>query len=406
MTQELELSIMSGTLEAGRQINISSLLEQFEAKHHVHVRLRHLAWDTAWSQLVKVALYGDGPDVSEVGSTWVGDLIAMNELRPFTAAETASLGGPVAFVPAAWSGGTLAGGAPASGGESWAIPWLLGARLILYRRNLLAQAGIEEQSAFNSIDAFSQTIARLHQSGVEIPWVIPTLSTHTTLLNAASWVWGAGGDFLSEDGRRTRFNEPAARAGLRAYFSLGRYLSPAGQRLSGVQPDDLFAYNQGAAVTLSGSWLYTGMKEQKLPLFEQIGVALPPGPSFVGGSYLVVWRHTRKTDAALKLIRFLTETETQVAYSGLIGLLPARLQALNEPSFASDPMWQTAVQGLQTGRSFPVTPLWGLVEDRLSTELSHLWADVLADPDLDLDAALTRRLEPLAHRLDITLSQR
>jgi len=60
MPQELEFSIM-----AESPANIQPLLDQFEAEHRIRVRLRLLTWDIAWSDLVKVALYGDGPDVSD-----------------------------------------------------------------------------------------------------------------------------------------------------------------------------------------------------------------------------------------------------------------------------------------------------------------------------------------------------
>jgi len=82
MTSEIEFSIMdSSNLPA-----IETLLAQFEAETHIHVNVRTLEWDTAWSDLVKVAIYGDGPDVSEIGSTWLGDLVAMNAVAEFGAA--------------------------------------------------------------------------------------------------------------------------------------------------------------------------------------------------------------------------------------------------------------------------------------------------------------------------------
>src|SRR5258707_12145261 len=104
------------------------LLSQFEAEQGLRIRLRLLSWDRAWSDLVKVALYGDGPDVSEIGSTWLGDLVAMNALRPFSEAEIAALGRPGAFLPSAWQGGRLAGQK-----QTWAIPWLAGPRLGFWR---------------------------------------------------------------------------------------------------------------------------------------------------------------------------------------------------------------------------------------------------------------------------------
>jgi hypothetical protein len=50
--------------------------------------------------------------------------------------------------------------------------------------------------------------------------------------------------------------------------------------------------------------------------------------------------------------------------------------------------------------------LWGLVEEKLNDVLSHLWADLLADPRLDLEKAVAEHLEPLARRLNLTLHSR
>jgi len=391
MTRELELSIMADSPAA-----IRPLLDRFEAEHGTHVRLRLLSWDTAWSDLIKVALYGDGPDVSEIGSTWLGDLVAMNALRPFGDDEIAALGRPSAFLPSAWQGGRLAGQM-----QSWAIPWLAGARLVFWRRPLFAAAGLEPRASFQSGAEVEAVVARLAESGVPVPWTVPTGLTHTTLLNAASWVWAAGGDFVTPDGKRTLFSQPAARAGLRDYFALGRYLAPTVRHLTGLQPDDQFMTQAGTALTISGPWLFSILRERGLA--GQIGLALPPGASFVGGSHLVIWKHTRQEESAQALVRFLCDGDTQIAYGQRVGLLPTRLDALTAEPFADDDWWQLAIRGLKTGRSFPVTRSWGLMEDRLTRELKALWDEVLADPRLDLEAAIARHLEPLAMRLDLVL---
>jgi multiple sugar transport system substrate-binding protein len=393
MDQELELSIMEASAA-----NLQPLLDQFESEYHIHIRLRLLAWDTAWSDLVKVALYGDGPDVSEIGSTWLGDLGAMNALRLFDEADITMLGRSSAFLPSAWQGGRLVGQS-----QTLAIPWFTGARLLFFRRGLLEHAGLDEHTAFQSAERLDHTLGRLQASGVAVPWTVPTGFTHTTLLNVASWVWGAGGDFVTADGKQTLFSQPEARAGLRAYFALGRYLAPSVRHLNGLQPDDQFLSNNDTAMTLSGPWLFNAARKRGIA--DALGAALPPGASFVGGSHLVIWKHTRKPGAALQLIRFLAQSEAQIAHSQHVGLLPARLAALDAPPFAADPLWQLAITGIKMGRSFPVTRSWGLMEDRLTRELSGLWADVLADPELDLDAAIKKRLEPLAMRLDLVLGQ-
>ena len=390
MITELELSIQAPNTEI-----IQPLLDEFEAKLHVHVNLRLLSWDTAWSDLVKVALYGDGPDISEVGSTWLGDLIAMNALHAFTSDEINQIGKSSNFLPAAWRGCRL-GDQP----EVWAIPWLVGARLVFYRRSLLRQAGLDEANAFQTAGQFDRTLHQLQASSCPVPWSVPTGRTHTTLLNVASWVWAAGGDFISADGKHTLFSTPEARAGLCNYFALGRYIAPAVQHLTALQPDTQFLTQDGTAVTISGPWLFD---LASAALHADLGVALPPGAPFLGGSHLVVWKHSHKQESAIKLLRFFTQTQAQSTYSRRIGLLPATLDAL--AGVPADRLWQAAVQGVKTGRTVPVTRSWGLMEDRLSTEFAVLWQEFSDDPKLDLNAALARRLEPLAKRLDTILAQ-
>ncbi len=390
MTVDLEFSIQARSAE-----QIQPLLDEFEAQQHIRVKVRLLSWDTAWSDLVKVALYSDGPDVSEIGSTWLGDLVAMNALHAFTSDEIAFLGKAANFMPAAWQGCHLTGQP-----ELWAIPWFVGVRLLFYRRHLLQAAEIDEATAFQNADQMALTLRHLQERSIGVPWTAPTGLTHTTLLNVCSWVWGEGGDFMTPDGKRTQFAEPPALAGFGKYFALGRYIPAQVRHLNALQPDDQFLSDPDTAVTISGPWLFEFLAGQQR---EEIHVALPPGRTFVGGSHLAVWKHTRKRDAALKLVHFLTQKEAQVAYAQRIGLLPAQVAALASPPYATDPLWQVTASGVQGGRGFLITRVWGLIEDRLTNELAALWKEVLAQPDLPLESLLIKRLEPLAKRLDLVL---
>ena len=392
MIQEIEFSIQAASAEF-----IQPLLAEFEARHHVHVKVRLLTWDAAWSELVKVALYNDGPDISEVGSTWLGDLMAMSALHAFGPDEIAQLGKAAHFLPAAWRGCH-----PPDQVEVWAIPWLVGARLVFYRRDLLRGAGIREDEAFTSAEHFEQSLHQLHEHGVPVPWIVPTTHTHATLLNAASWVWAASGDFISPDGQHILIAHNHSIAGLRNYFALGQYIPHHLLQLDALQPDTQFLQNADTAVTIAGSWLFHFLSDE---LRDNVGLALPPGAPFLGGSHLVIWKHSRKQEAALKLIRFLTQTETQVRYAQRIGLLPAVAEALNEEPFTTDRFWKSAVQAVKAGRAVPVTRSWGLMEDRLATEFAGVWQAFFADPSIDLVGLLIHRLEPLARRLEQVLAQ-
>ncbi len=380
---------------------IQPLLDQFEAETGIHVRLRLLSWDAAFSMFVRSALYNDSPDVSELGTTWVGDLIGMNALRPFHTAEIAALGKRETFLPQAWRSVAFhTAGRPNE--RVWSIPWLAGARLIYYRKDLLEQSGIDAREAFSSIPQLSTTIQRLSESGVRVPWTVPTGYTHTTLHNISSWIWGAGGDFLSADNKRMKLIEPSALNGMREYFALSRYLAPEVRGLNGLEPDDYMLKQAGTAATISGPWLFSKIQSSQN---ENIGIALPPGPSFVGGSNLIVWKTARHPEAAFKLVHFLTQKQAQIQYAQTIGLLPARQAAIEAEPFASDPNWQTVVRGIDSGRSYPAIRLWGLIEDRLTTAFNAVWLDLLANPQANVREVLLKHLEPLIERLNELLKR-
>jgi hypothetical protein len=81
-----------------------------------------------------------------------------------------------------------------------------------------------------------------------------------------------------------------------------------------------------------------------------------------------------------------------------------RLDALTGRPFATDPLFQPAVEGLKLGRSYPTSRLWGLMEEKLVNELNEIWGELFTNPGLDLDRALEEHLHPLGKRLDAILA--
>lgn len=374
-------------------------LDRIGTQYRINIETNLYEWEAAWPELVKVALYGHGPEISEVGSTWVGSIIAMNVLSPFRASDLAAYGGTSAFLPSVWQAGLVAG--PSS---IWAIPWLAYTRLIYFRRDLLEKNGIDERTAFQTHEQLENTLRRLTDSGVTVPWCVPTQHSRDTLHNIASWIWGAGGDFVSEDGKHVLFNEKEARAGMRQYFDLYRYLAPLARHKD--ESDSLFKQGQ-AAVVMSGPWLWPlgPNRPDVVPeVSANVGVAVPLHSAFIGFSYLVVWKHSRREDLAMKLVRELSSPNIIATLSSHTGVLSVRLDSLDNSPLANEINYQTMVQALKNGRTFPQISLWGLIEEKLSLALEKIWEEVLDEQQPDIDAIMNRQIGPLVRRLQMTLS--
>jgi ABC-type glycerol-3-phosphate transport system substrate-binding protein len=395
----LELSIMNHGAHFVEAVRAMS--NQFEQDTRTEVKLRVLEWRDAWADLVKVALYSDGPHVSEIGNTWLSEFVSMNALRPFVGGEVSRIGGAHQFLPSAWQSVTPTTHTRAAA-LTWAMPWLADMRLIHYRQDILDRAGVDSSTAFQTPDALLQTCARLQAAGVANPVVVPSRQSLMTLHNLAAWVWGTGGDFTPPDGKKVLFASAQAKAGIYAYFDLARYM-PAEVRNRDENQSDMAFLSGQAAMTISGPWLHQS-PDMPREIAAQTRQALPPGVPYIGGSHLVVWKHTRQAEPALTLVQYLSSLEAQARFVQTSGLFPSRLEVLTREPFNSDPFYQMAGAGLKVGRAFPTFSLWGLMENKLTEAFTEIWADILLTPEADIHAIVDDHLNDAAQRLGSTLA--
>ena len=391
MTEVVKFLAWSRSEECAKQLMES--LAAFDAAHRGLKTFVNIPVPVQmWPEIVRTALYGFDTDLGEVGSTYIESLKGMNALRPFTADEVLSFGGESAFVKGVFEAGCD------QQQQVWAIPWRADSRVIFYRRDLLAKAGIVEENAFQTPARMEQTLQALQDSGVDIPLALGTQSAHALTPFTVCWVWGAGGDYINPNGTEVTFHLPEALQGFCNYFKLGRFLTPDTQKLDVSSSDALFCEGK-AAVTYAGTWLQEGINEASFPGGrENLGVALPPGVPLVGGTHLIIWKRSIKESITLELIRFLTSKDGLTKYPKSISI-PARLDALNDEVFSHHLISQTFNEAIRTGRSVPSLPLWALVEDRLGKTLSQIWDKIYSQPDINLDHLVEDSLYTLAKRL-------
>lgn len=378
-------------------VNLLADLKMFEEQCGLDISSQELDYATGWSDFMRMSIYGGNPDVSEFGTTWISDFASMNNLHPFSASEIRSLGESEAFVPGVWKSGVTEG-------VVWAIPWLTDLSLVFYRRDWLAKAGVDEENAFATPEKFTETLQKLQDAGIKTPWVVPTQRSYITVHNLAMWIWSTGEDILDAEHKHVLFDRPKVRQAILAFFKLYKYLSPEARHLSEREADALFI-GGSAAATISGPWAITNAVLQNDELRQNLGLAIPLGCSYTGGSSLILWQKSTNLQQALQLIQHLTSKEFQTVFPKSIGLLPGRLDALESFPLPNPSQYPLVMKALQTGRSLPSIGLWGLIEDRLAHALPNMWNDILSSPEPDLEALYDRHIIPLANRLNITMSQ-
>ncbi len=384
----------------------------------ITIKTEMIGWGDAYGRIQAAIQGGEGPDLTQLGTTWVPTFGAMGGLRPFTDAEIKDLGGAENFVPASWATAGI-------DGQTVSAPWFADVRAMAYRKDVLAKAGVDPATAFKDLDSFVAALKQIKAAdpkdaqGNEIaPFLHPGRNDWNVWQNAAAWIWAYGGDLLTPDGKKAAFNSDQAVAGVTAYDSLyGLGLTPKDTlELNSSQSDNRFGLGT-VAIYYTGPWVISQARDIAASGWITDAAAnlafapFPAGPggqsTFVGGSNIAIMKSSKNVDAAMTFVKYLLGNESQIRYSNAIGMLPATMEAEKDPSFTQDPLFSVFVETAPTGKTSMNIAQWGQVENNLQTSLQSIWEDVAAlGVGKTIDAASVKKsLDDAAATVDALLAQ-
>lgn len=347
---------------------VGELLDGFRREHPtIPLRIEQLPWTAAHEKLL-TAFAGDAtPDVAQLGNTWVPELGALGALLPLDGWVAAM----PALDPADWFGGIWRTNVVA--GELLGLPWYVDTRLLFYRRDLFARAGVLQPP--RTWADWTAALDALQKSGIPHPLLLP-LNEFEPLLALAL----QQDDPLLRDGDRFG-NFRSAGFQRAAGFFLDRYRSGHAAQVTNVQVANIWQeFGRGTfAANISGPW-NIGELDRRLGAHRRGDWAttpLPgptgPGASTAGGSSLVVFRRSRRQADALALLAYLARPEVQLRFHALTGNLPPRRRTWALPTadglpLADEPRARAFAQQLELARPAPAVPEW----ERIAQEMQQL----------------------------------
>jgi N,N'-diacetylchitobiose transport system substrate-binding protein len=316
-------------------------------------------WTGIVAKLTTSLSSSSSPDVVEIGNTDAQAFEAAGALKDLTADKTA-LGGDD-LVQSLVDSGTYAG-------KFYGVPYYGGARVVVYRKDLFAKAGITAPPT--STQEFVDDGVKLEQanagtkdfSGIYLPgkyWYA-----------ALPFIWDNGGDIATQTGGKWtgQLSSPGSIAGLNAVKTIMDQASKAPKDTDESNDFVAFCHNQ-VGMLMGPGWKVGQIiaKGTGCPgMAKNIGAFALPGktpgslaPAFLGGSNLAVSAKSKNPALALSLMKILVSAGYQQQLAAM-GLLPAKKSLLTDVK--GDVSAAAQAKAATNTRFTPESPNWAGVE--------------------------------------------
>ncbi|WP_024285186.1 sugar ABC transporter substrate-binding protein [Cellulomonas sp. KRMCY2] len=320
----------------------------------VEINVTAIPWDAAHDKIATAIAGGQTPDVSMIGTTWMGEFAATGAFDP-----TPDLIDSSQFFEGAW-------GSTDVGGTHYGVPWYVETRVLYYRTDLVP----EPPTDWDGLTAMAQD---MQAAGAE--WGINLQPGQTGAWQTfMPFAWQAGAQMTNEDATEFTIDSPEfveALTKYQSFFTDG--LAPTELPQGSLEPG-FMAGTIGSFV--SGPW-HVGILEETDPAgMANVGLApLPAGAkeaSFIGGANLAVFKDAENRDAAWKFVEWLSRPEVQVEWFTTVTDLPSVASAWDDPAIADDEYLSVFGKQLETAVAPPSIPTWEEVASVIDTELERL----------------------------------
>jgi multiple sugar transport system substrate-binding protein len=336
--------------DEGDKLPTSSLLQAFEkANPNIKVQVTAIPWSVAHDKLVTAIAGRQTPDLSLMGTTWMGEFGKVGVLDQVPGSISQA-----DFFPGAWS-------AVVVNGKAVGVPWYVDTRALFYRTDLAQKAGISQPpQTWNDLMSLAQAYK---SAGSQYGIYLQANDDQEWL----PFLYSAGGDVM-RNGKFT-LDSPAA---VRSLTEWVRYFQQGLTPMSESQGFDVTqTFTTGATpMFISGPWQISTLQKNDPQIQGKWAVARVPreqsSTSWVGGGDLAVFKSSPHRDAAWKLVQFMAQKEQQVSWFKTINDLPAVKTSWQDPALTADQNLKVFGDQLAAVKATPAISEWTEIEAQIN----------------------------------------
>ncbi|MBI0579840.1 sugar ABC transporter substrate-binding protein [Neobacillus cucumis] len=327
--------------------SLPKIAKEFEKENpKIDVQVQALPWDKAHDKLLTAVASKQGPDVVQMGTTWIPEFASAGSLMDLSSAADK--------YPELAADNFFDGSVQTTKYDNKVVgvPWYIDTRVLYYRTDLLKKVGYDH--APKTWEELSDAAQKLkarggNNYGISIDANEQSLSFMFARQNGSKLI----------EGNKPLFNQ-------KEFVDAVKYMDSFFKNGSAPKNDlglDAVAAFKGDGIVpmfISGPWMVKIINDQAPELKGKWATAVLPAKknniSALGGSNLSVFQYTKHKDAALKFVAYMSKPETQLEWLKLVNAMPANKKAWEDPALQNDPNLKVFGEQMKNSQPMPVIP--------------------------------------------------
>ena len=282
------------------------------------------------------------------------------------------------------------------GGKLTALPWFVDSGMFYYRKDLVEKHGGKMPETWADMATMAAEAQKTGDAKFGYLW--QGKQAEVLVCDAVEIIASNGGSILSADGKSSVIGDDAAVAAIQfLYDTINKTRISPQNVLSWDEEPSRQPFTSGEAMFMRNwSYVYPIAQDPKAShVVDKVAVA--PLPHFAGGKssaclggyQLGVNANSKKREAAIEFLTWMSSPETQTRLALNFGLAPSRPAIFQDAKLKAEQPFMASLQNVFTGATpRPITPQYAKVTLALQSSISN--ALVSGNVKAELQAAATQ----------------
>lgn len=326
---------------------LSKMTDKFTKETGIKVKIQSIPWSNAHDKLLTAVASKSGPDVLQMGTTWMPEFQkagALADLSPYI--EKYDNLKPENFYKGSVETTQF-------DDKTYAIPWAAETRVLFYRTDVLEKVGYKE--APKTWEELEDAAKKLSERGKD-KYGINIDSKEQTL---GFMFARQNGSELIKDGKPTFDQKPFVDTV--SYLNNFIQKGYAPKEDLGLDVSQTFSGDDAMVpMFISGPWMAKTVKDTVKDVDGKWAIATLPKKendvSSMGGSNLTIFNYSDRKDDAAKFIEYMARPENQLEWMKLTDALPTATKTWENDELKNDPIYSVFNKQLNNSEPMPLIP--------------------------------------------------